>query len=239
MTDILLNHKQIWDAKPILKKVYSIWYRTIVKDLAPGKTVELGAGTGNFKEFKNDVITSDIDKHDWLDMNFDAHVMPFEDGEIANLVLIDVLHHLANPVKFLDEAKRVLKTGGRIVMLEPYPSWFSYKIYKRFHEEPFIFDIDYFNFKPTSNKSPWDSNQAIPYLLFFKFLDKFNNRFSNSLLIKKKELLSFVLYPATGGFEQKQMIPTWSVPIFRLIELILKPFAKWLAFRCYVVIEKI
>ena len=238
MSDNLKKHKKIWDSKPILKKVYGIWYKQIVADLAPGKTVELGAGTGNFQEFKKDVITSDIDQHAWLDMNFDAHATPFKDNEIGNLVLIDVLHHLADPIKFLKEARRVLAPGGRIVMIEPYPSWFSLKVYKRFHEEPFKFDVDYFGLKTSEEKDPWESNQAISYLLFFKYLDKFQERFGKNLIIKKKELLSFILYPATGGFDRTQMIPTWSVPMFRAIEWFLKPLAKYLAFRCYIVIEK-
>ncbi len=40
-------------------------------------------------------------------------------------------------------------------------------------------------------------------------------------------------------FDNKQMIPTWSVLVFRAFEWLIKPFAKWLAFRCYVVIEKV
>ncbi|MEA3449831.1 MAG: class I SAM-dependent methyltransferase [Patescibacteria group bacterium] len=238
MKNTLLKHKQIWNDKPILKKVYNIWYKKIVDDLVSGKTVEIGAGTGNFKEFRSDVVTSDIDRYEWLDMSFDAHVMPFKDNEISNLVLIDALHHLADPIKFFDEAKRVLRPGGRIVMVEPYPSWFSLKVYRRFHEEPFIFDINYFRFKALSDKDPWESNQAIPFLLFFKHLDQFNKYFNNKLIIKKRDLLSFVLYPATGGFDRSQFIPTWSVPVFRVIEWFLKPLAKYLAFRCYIVIEK-
>ncbi len=53
-------------------------------------------------------------------------------------------------------------------MLEPFPSPFSLMIYKKFHPEPFIFDVDYFSKNDLQEKDPWDSNQAIPYLIFFK-----------------------------------------------------------------------
>ena len=104
MSDILNRHREIWNKKRILRVIYIEWYKQIINDLfsGRGKTVELGAGSGNFKEFKPDVISADIDPQEWLDLCFDAHHMPFRDGEIANIVMIDVLHHLAHPVHFLN-----------------------------------------------------------------------------------------------------------------------------------------
>ena len=64
---------------------------------------------------------------------------------------------------FLKEAERTLKSGGKIVMIEPANSWFGLWIYKTFHHEPF--DI----------KGGWEiqstgplsgSNQALPYIYF-------------------------------------------------------------------------
>ena len=240
MSDILSEHKKTWETKKILRVIYSEWYKQIISDLhlSSLKTLELGAGSGNFKEFKPDVISADIDKQDWLDMCFDAHKMPFKDGELANIVLIDVLHHLANPVLFLEEAFRVLEKNGRIVMLEPFPSTFSLPVYRKFHPEPFIMDVDYFSKTETEQKDPWDSNQAIPYLVFFKDFQKFQARFSDKYNIVKKEKMSFLLYPASGGFENKSMIPDWLIPVFKGIEWLLYPLRSLLAFRCYIVIEK-
>lgn len=214
----------------------------ILSDLSvsSGKTVELGGGSGNFKEFKPDVVSSDIEKLDWLDMTFDAHDMPFKENEISNIVLIDVLHHLNDPVKFLNEAYRVLNTGGRILMIEPFPSPFSLMIYKKFHPEPFDKSADYFSGLITAgDKDPWDSNQAIPYLLFYKHIKKFNELFADRLQFVKKEKFSFILYPASGGFENKQMIPDFMSGLFKVIEKTLTPLRDFLAFRCYIVLEKI
>lgn len=240
MENILEKHKEIWESKKILRVIYEDWYKKIIDNLSTveGKTVELGAGSGNFKDYKPDVISADIDKCDWLDMCFDAHVMPFENDSLSNIVMIDVLHHLYNPVKFLNEADRVLKKGGRVVMLEPFPSPFSLMIYKKYHPEPFIFDTDYFSKNDLQNKDPWDSNQAIPYLIFFKHIKKFNEMFRDKLKIIKKEKLSFILYPASGGFENKAMIPDSLIPVFKGIEYIVTPFKDILAFRCFIVLEK-
>lgn len=241
MESILEKHKAIWNKKKIIRDIYSDWYKKILADLsaAEGKTVELGGGSGNFKEFKSDVISSDIEPCEWLDMCFDAHKMPFVDDGISNIVMIDVLHHLYNPIQFLKESYRVLKKGGRIVMLEPYPSPFSLIIYRKFHPEPFIMDVDYFSKDDLQNKDPWDSNQAIPYLIFFKNINKFNKEFGNKFKVVKREKLSCILYPASGGFENKALIPDFLIPVFKGIENILTPLRPLLAFRCYIVIEKI
>ncbi len=241
MNSILVRHKEIWKQKKILRLIYEEWYKKIIKDLSSsrGKTVELGAGSGNFKEYKPDIISADIDDCEWLDMCFDAHKMPFEEQSLSNIVMIDVLHHLYNPVTFLNEAGRVLKKSGRVIMLEPFPSAFSLMIYKRFHPEPFIFDVDYFAKNALQNKDPWDSNQAIPYLIFFKNLKSFKKIFGDIFKIVKKEKFSFILYPASGGFENKQKIPDSLIPLFKGFEKILTPLKSVLAFRCYIVLEKI
>lgn len=241
MDDILSRHRRTWESKKILRVIYEDWYKKIIGDLNKegGRTVELGSGSGNFKEYLPEIISSDIDPCSWLDMSFDAHKMPFEDQSLSNIVMIDVFHHLYNPLMFLNESFRVLRKGGRIIMLEPFPSPFSLMIYKRFHPEPFIFETDYFKLNDLSVKDPWDSNQAIPYLIFFKHRDKFSEIFRNKFEIIKSEKMSCVLYPASGGFENKQMIPDFMIPTFKMIEKILTPFKSVLAFRCYLVLNKL
>ncbi len=238
--DILLKHREVWKQKKILRDIYAEWYRMIIDDLSEveGPTLELGAGSGNFKEFYPQAISADIEKRDWLDMSFDAHEMPFENSSVANIVMIDVFHHLADPVRFLHEASRVLKSGGRLIMLEPFPSPFSKIVYKLFHPEPFIYDIDYFSEQKVDDKHPWDSNQAIPYLIFFKHLDKFSEQFSDSFRILKKDKLSFILYPASGGFENPSMVPQTLISIFKRIEKSASSLSPLMAFRTYITVEK-
>ena len=240
MSEILNKHRETWHQKKILRLIYTDWYRQILGELKQGngKSVELGAGTGNFKDFKPDVIAADIEPCDWLDLCFDAHQMPFENNSIANIIMIDVFHHLANPILFLEEAYRTLEPGGRILMLEPYPSTFSLSIYRKFHPEPFIFNANFFAKKDLDDKDPWDSNQAAAYLVFYRNADEFANRFKGKLWVRKKKLLSCILYPLSGGFEHKSLIPDSLIPLFRFAEWLLFPFIKWLAFRTFIVIEK-
>ncbi len=203
-----------------------------------GKTVELGAGTGNFKAFKPEVIAGDIEEGDWLDIRLDAHMMPFGSGSIANIVMIDVLHHLADPIGFIREAVRVLAPGGRLLLLEPYPSPLSYVVYRLFHREPMIFNIDYFKRTEVQKKDPWLGNQAVAYLLLYKYRKKFLERFGRDILFAKKKRLACLLYPLSGGFEGRTLIPDCLISIFKGLEKLLIPFRFLLAFRCYIVLEK-
>lgn len=241
MTDnIVLRHRKVWENKKILRVIYTEWFEKIKKDLSSTKgiTLELGSGSGNFKEFMPDSVSSDVESYEWLDYTFDAHKMPFGDNSISNIVMIDVLHHLNNPVIFLDEAFRVLNKNGRIIMIEPFPTPFSLIIYRLFHPEPFQFNINYFTKKELDEKLPWDSNQAIPYLIFFKNINLFETGFKNKFNILKKDKFSFILYPLSGGFENRQLIPDLFIPLFQKAEKFLSPLKSLLAFRCYIVIEK-
>ncbi len=245
VTSVLERHRETWARKKIIREIYTGWYKQVLKDLweSKGRTIELGGGGGNFKEFKPGVITSDIEACQWLDICFDAHDMPFNNSSAANIVMIDVLHHLADPVRFLREAARVLESKGRIVLLEPFPTPFSLFVYRRVHPEPFIMETDYFASSgqkevTTTGKDPWDANQAMAYLLFFKQRKKFQHLLGDTFKIIKRKRISCILYPASGGFENKAMIPDFMIPFFKLLEFLLIPFRKLLAFRCYIVLEK-
>lgn len=236
-------HRRVWKKKKILREAYLEWYKQILTDLrrSTNKTIEIGAGCGNFKEFKPDIIACDIQSNPWINYSFDAHNMPFNSQSIANIVLIDTLHHLYNPIKFLHEAGRILESKGRLIMIEPYPSFFSSLIYKKFHPEPFIMDINYFgrisNVK--CQKNLLYSNQGIAFLLFFKNYQKTMSKFKTIFHTIKIKKMSYFLYPASGGFEYRQLIPDFMISFTKLMEYLLTPFKDLLAFRCYIVLEKI
>ena len=165
-------------------------------------------------------------------------MLPFKKDSLGNIIFIDVLHHLANPVLFLSEAQRVLQNNGRLIMLEPYISPFSYIIYNYFHQEDVDFKIDVWNRRISNNKKKaFDGNSAIPTIMFSKEIKRFQKEFPN-LKVIRKELLTFILYPLSGGFDRKSLVPAWSLKYLTLIENILKPLKKILALRTLIVIEK-
>jgi hypothetical protein len=76
-------------------------------------------------------------------------------------------------------------------------------------------------------------------LIFYKHLDKFAKVFGHAFKIVKKEKMSFILYPASGGFENSSMIPQVMIPIVKGIEKAVSPFGSLVAFRAYICLEQI
>lgn len=48
-----------------------------------------------------------------------VYELPFENASFDHLLVRDVVHHLEQPDRFVDECRRVLALGGRIDILEP------------------------------------------------------------------------------------------------------------------------
>ena len=140
--EILRRHQLVWQKKPILQLLYKEWYQEIAEWLQPGRTLEVGGGTGNLKEFAPSVVCTDIVKLPWLDAVVDAQQLPFAKSSLANIVLFDALHHLENVRYFFDEALRVLQPGGRVIIMDPYISVSSWPVYHFLHPEPVDFDQD-------------------------------------------------------------------------------------------------
>jgi SAM-dependent methyltransferase len=224
----------------LLQRVYSEWYRAIVERLAPvpGRSVELGSGIGRLRDFAGTRVTlTDVEKTSWVDEELDALAFPDEDGGVANIVMLDVFHHLADPARFLDEAVRVLAPGGRVIMIEPYCSPVSALLYSRFHHERTDLSADPFSPDETTATAPMESNQARPTLVFYRHRDELLQRWPDLALVEERRF-AFLLYPLTGGFSRRPLVPRPLTVPLELAERLLRPLAPLLAFRCMVVLER-
>ncbi len=116
--------------------------------------------------------------------------------------MVDVLHHVEFPVAFFREVERVLRRGGRVLMVEPAITWGSTLFYRLLHQEPVRTSADpLIDGKPTSGRDPYDSNQAIPTLLATRDRERFHKLFPG-LRIARVDWFSFAAYPLSGGFQQ-------------------------------------
>ena len=239
MSDAILHrHREVWQRKPVLRQLYRDWYQDIGKWLAPGRTVEVGGGTGNLKEYASGVCCTDVVSLPWLDAVTDAQRLPFQTGSLANLVLFDTLHHIENVSLFFDEALRTLKGGGRIIIMDPYISWVSWPIYRFLHPEPVDLTQDPLHFTtPRSGRLPFDANQAVATILFEKEWAQFQTRYPG-LTMRHIKRLAYFAYPLSGGFEHSSLIPTSLVAPTLKLERKLGRMARLLAFRLFVVLER-
>jgi SAM-dependent methyltransferase len=235
----LADQQKAWDERPLVRRQYGEWYRWIVESLAdvPGPTVELGSGIGKLKEFKPDAVTTDVEPTPWAEVVVDAGALPYGDGEVGNLVLLDVFHHLGDPSRFLDEAQRVLATGGRVVIIDPYCSPLSTLIYRHFHHERTDLSVAPFERDEQTSATPLESNQARATLMFYRDRDHYRERWTELPIVLDRRF-AFIVYPLTGGFTRTPLLPSWLYGPLHSAERVLHPLAQLFAFRCLVVLER-
>jgi SAM-dependent methyltransferase len=235
----MAERDRLWREKPALRHIYRHLYRRMEAACVSGPTLEIGGGSGIFKQFAPETVTTDIIPAPWLDLVADAQRLPFGDASFANIVMFDVLHHVEYPRHFFAEATRVLAPGGRLIMVEPAITPVSWAFYNFMHEE----DVDMFadplkDGAPSRGRDPFVANQAIPTLLFGRDRARFAEAFPH-LRVTCRQWASFVAYPLSGGFKPWSAIPKWLVaPVLWLEDLVAPVIGRIAAFRQFVVIEK-
>jgi len=236
----LPDYRAVWDRKPVLGTVYGDMYDRIAKHCAAGPSLEVGGGVGNLKEWMPGLISSDIQLSPWLDLVSDAQRLPFADGFLGNIVEIDVLHHVEFPIRFLREAARVLRPGGRLVMVEPAITPGSTLFYRLVHPEPVIMSADpLVDGEPDPTRDPYASNQAIPTLLAGRHRERLH-RAVPGLRIVDVSRFAFLAYPLSGGFQSWSLVSPWAArKLLRLERAIERRAGPLLAFRMLMVMEKL
>jgi SAM-dependent methyltransferase len=239
MSEALSHYREIWDRKAVLRLVYDDMFQRIADHTVDGPTLELGGGVGNLKSKIPSLISSDVQFAPWLDLVADAQQLPFGSGSLANIVMLDVLHHVEFCSLLFMEASRVLRPGGRMVLVEPGITFGSTLFYRLLHHEPVAMNVDPLaEGTPDRERDPYDSNQAIPTLLATRYREQFHRKFPH-LRVRKTQWLSFVAYPCSGGFKPWSLISERAARNLLVIERKLEPFlGRLFGFRLLMVIEK-
>ena len=110
-----------------------------------GAALDVGCGLGDMLDFRPNTVGADVNPHavDYCrGRGFDARLieggcLPFANGSFDTVVLDNVLEHVQNPQPLLDEIRRVLKCGGRVLVGVPgergYASDSDHKV---FYDQP-------------------------------------------------------------------------------------------------------
>ena len=233
------GYRGTWQNKAVLRIVYGDYCRRMAKHLNPGPTLELGAGSGQLRDHLKDIVLTDIQPAPWLDAAADAQALPFSTGCFENVVMLDVLHHIENPPQFFVEVARVLKPGGRMVMLEPAITPLSGLFYRYLHPEPVEMRQNPFVSRMADPKrGPYDANQAIPTLLFRRHRAKFEHHFPYFRL-RSVRYLSLFAYPLSGGYRRWSLVPTVLVrPLLFAEDGLLPLLGPAMAFRLFILLER-
>lgn len=232
-----VEHRDLILSNTYLKNTYEEWYSYLINALPKmeGDILEIGSGGGFLKQILPQVITSDILDLDYCDMCFSAEELPFQDGSLSAILMVNVLHHIPNPQQFFLEAERCLEPGGKILLIEPTKTLLSRFFYKKFHHEPFDEKASW-QLQPGSPLS--NSNQAIPWMILKRDKTKFDALFPHLKRIKYKTLMPFnnVL---SGGLSWNPLLPLWMYSPVRFFEIILNPFSKIIGLFAFAEIIKI
>jgi SAM-dependent methyltransferase len=235
----LQNYRALWERKPVLRTIYNDFYDRIASACVAGATIEIGGGIGNFKQSLGDVIATDIQFAPWLDAVVDAQCLPFAPCSVANIVMIDVLHHLEFPVAFFREVQRVLRLGGRVIMVEPAITWGSTLFYRLMHHEPVRMSADILgDGRPNPGRDPYDANQAIPTLLATRERQRFHGLFPH-LRIVQVYWFAIAVYALSGGFKSWSLISEQFARRLLRFERSVEPvIGRFGGFRMLLIIEK-
>jgi SAM-dependent methyltransferase len=234
------NH-EYWNKKPLVRILYGDFYRLIAQNLSnlpDGNIVELGSGLGNIHQVIPNCLRTDLFLTPWVDQVENAYRMSFPNESISDLILTDVFHHLRYPGAALREFSRVVRPGGRVILLEPCMSVLGLLVYGALHDEPIA----------VTKEITWDAPQGwspedIDYYAAQGNASRiFLGKISCEQLLDWKKIetrrLSAIAYAASGGFSKPQLYPSSALPLMRKLEKLLDRFPSLFATRLLVILEK-
>ena len=164
--------------------------------------LELGSGIAASKDFIkcSNFLSSDYSDSIWLDIkNVNALDTGFSDDQFDFVIVSNTIHHLAFPKKFFQEAHRILKPGGKLLIQDIYTSFMMRVLLRVTKHEGYDETINVYSEQIPCNElyDPWSANCSIPKLLF-KSKDKFELELPNWEIIHYKNV-EFLSFANSGG----------------------------------------
>ncbi len=193
----------------LLEEIYADFYARILSEIPPSKfprVLELGSGGGFFKELAPNVMTSECVRVPGIERVLDACTIDdaFAEGELDAICALNVFHHLPNAAGFLRGASRVLRPGGRIVLVEPWFTGLGQWFHRVIHHEPFVNDVDFWGVVGEGRMTA--ANTRLPTSVFRDSDERFHREFP-ALRIVKREPFHKWLYLLSGGLKLNTRVP--------------------------------
>ncbi len=242
---LCLLEKQLKNStKKNLKSYLDSLYNRIGREFrSKSKLLEIGAGAGISKNFLNQKIER-TDILPWAQNGvigqINALSLPYNANHFDGAFCVDVIHHLSDPIKAIEELLRVTIPGGKIIIIEPYVSVFSYPIYKIFHSEKTTWKINLSNSGQILSDNPSEGDQGVSRSLF---IDKFQKKHIEQRFVEickwKIEYFSPLSFFATGGLSKPLPTPAFFIQVILKFETLLPRFIlKFTASRISIIISK-
>jgi SAM-dependent methyltransferase len=207
---------QIIRSKPFLRKLYEEWYRHIATHFpSDARVLELGSGAGFLKEFIPQLITSELFSTPGVDRIIDAQAIAMAEASLDGIVMTDVLHHIPDCSAFFREAARVIRPGGKVVMIEPWNTTWSRWVYQHLHHEPF--EPEARDWQIPSSGPLSGANGALPWIIFQRDRTLFESRHPQWRIECILPIMPFA-YLLSGGVSLRGLLPRWMYQPIRFLE---------------------
>ena len=145
-------------------------------------------------------------------------------------------------MRFLEEVERVLVPGGRLILVEPWITPFSYLIYRYLHQEDCDLSVSPWDVDDSGapqSKKAFDGNQAIPFLLFGQRNRQRTLAALPLLRCITVEPFCLLAYLFSFGFKPMNLLPECLYPAVSSLERYSLPLWRRLAaLRVLLVLEK-
>jgi SAM-dependent methyltransferase len=232
-----LLRRRIIASKPFLKAIYDEWYSLLAAALPnrDGLVLELGSGAGYCAQFIPGLIASDVFPLPGVQVVIQAAHLPFPANSLRAVVMTNVLHHVPDARAFFGEAVRCLRTGGKILMIEPWVTSWSRFVYSHFHHEPFQPHARDWSFPAAGPLS--GANAALPWILFERDRTKFAIEFPQLSIEQVRPFLPF-RYVLSGGVALRSLMPGFTHTAWASLESALEPVMGSLGMFAFVSVVK-
>ena len=222
-------HARLIREKPFLRRLYEHYYghydAAIARAAPGGLIVEIGSGGGFYRELRSGVRSIDLRPGADVDVVASALALPFTNGSVSAILLLNVLHHLPDVRAFFRECRRVLKAGGRVCLIEPYASPLSRRIVKPFHHEPWQEDKGW---ELPASGPMTGANMALPSIVFVRDRAIYDAAFPD-LPVDRLHFHTIALYLLSGGVSMRALVPAALFAPLLSAERLLAPAGQMLA----------
>lgn len=238
----LEEHREIWESKPVLAAVYSVWFDALLATVAPGaRVLEVGAGPGflaaHARARRPDLswIASDVIFAPWNDLTADGLALPIRTAALDAILAVDLVHHLARPAAFFREVARVLRPGGHLAVVEPWLTPLSFPIYRWLHQEGCTPGLDPWRPFPEGRggaKDAFEGDAAVVWRLVRDTQEAHWRQLG--LDPPRTVVLNGFAYLLTLGFRRASLLPRpLAAPLVR-VDGATRKLARWLGLRAQV-----
>lgn len=241
---LLEESARAWRSNPGLRCVYRALYATMREACKGGRILEVGSGIGVSRDSFEEITTTDIVQTPYVDRAMSAYELePMSaDALWSDIIAMDVLHHLREPLRFFASAASVLEPGGRIILVEPAATLGGRVFYQLFHHEPIrpkdIGPPFHFDFNGANGEF---ANMGMGVALFLHHREAVEEYLrKHQLCIRSVVFRDCLAYPLTGGYSRPQLLPTtWIAAVLKFEAKLPQYWMRHFGLRMRIVLEKL